>query len=377
MDFVFGWPIKRIGGFYRFAEEMEATYESLVEFIVESEKVLSEVKEKELEPLQSKFDANMKKVKIEERRLIDQGEDHMMAYSIAKDTQGLPEFYQDEISSLDGIRFKYASIFDHLYKSSFLVAYGIFENELKKLCLLCREFKNYKIAPEDIAGQGYIATARKYLELVVELPFPSLGEDASWDRMQKFRKVRNCIAHDNSRINNWNKQFSEQIIRASNKSLRLCDGTIQMIKNDYLISFIEESKKYLEHLIWVVEKKYNYPRLQGQIIGILSGGIFTGPISKRKIKSLNYVGNSLECHVDMKSRDLELGYIFALKAAKGKNSTLFKGLFQKSPPQISESLEKYCVEIKKREGYFRKAISEIMKISPKELSIEFTFSSFE
>jgi hypothetical protein len=83
------------------------------------------------------------------------------------------------------------------WQAQFLVAYSTFEHVLGNLCLIVQRRSELELSCSDLSGQG-IVRSKNYLAKVggVKAPF----ESDSWAATLLLNKLRNAIAHNNSRM---------------------------------------------------------------------------------------------------------------------------------------------------------------------------------
>lgn len=98
-------------------------------------------------------------------------------------------------------------------KACFLIIFSMLEDDLNQFCEATRVELDLKINLSDIAGRG-IERAKTYLSKVAEIEFPK--HSAEWERIQRFRDLRNVLVHEAGHLDEEKaqhrrvKKFSEQ-----------------------------------------------------------------------------------------------------------------------------------------------------------------------
>jgi hypothetical protein len=98
-------------------------------------------------------------------------------------------------------------------KACFLMIFSMLEDDLNQFCELIRIELDLKINLPDITGRG-IERAKTYLSKVAEIEFPK--QSAEWERIQRFRDLRNVLVHEAGYLDEDKaqhrkvKEFSEQ-----------------------------------------------------------------------------------------------------------------------------------------------------------------------
>ncbi len=156
--------------------------------------------------------------------------------------QDIYEAYADNYSEVSNY---YPTIFNN---STLIVLYSFFESNMKNICDLLHEHKPYK---KKVKG-SYIEESKKYLQSIAMIDLSDLG--SLWEKINKYRKIRNSIVHNNSNIIESEGKVTEQPLYQIIKnycSLTLDEknGTFTITDNKFLISFIDISEKYLTSII--------------------------------------------------------------------------------------------------------------------------------
>jgi hypothetical protein len=100
------------------------------------------------------------------------------------------EYDQEETYKLTGT-------FPRMARSSYLVlCFSIFENRIDDLCEHIKTVKNIPISINDLRGD-LLDRFKKYIRLA---GFPISFGTASWNELNRYYKLRNCIVHDNGHL---------------------------------------------------------------------------------------------------------------------------------------------------------------------------------
>jgi len=96
--------------------------------------------------------------------------------------------------------------------------YSFFEAALVKECRN-RKSSETPLSFSDIAGQNDIDRAKTYLTKVVRIHFPS--DAPEWQEIQNYRMLRNCIVHNQGKMEEGarGQKLREYIARQKNLSL--------------------------------------------------------------------------------------------------------------------------------------------------------------
>lgn len=101
----------------------------------------------------------------------------------------------DATWDLNGV---YEEYFPNLQRGSALITlYSFFEHELDELCGLFIKEGNLSISQTDMKGKG-IERSVLFLEKIIGLQINK--NSATWNEIKKIQKVRNQIAHENSKL---------------------------------------------------------------------------------------------------------------------------------------------------------------------------------
>lgn len=84
-----------------------------------------------------------------------------------------------------------------LRHSLFVTTYGFLEHTLLRVCRHLEYESPRSVGLSDLKPEG-IELARVYLKKVREIPFPD--QSVEWNRLSWYRKIRNCLVHNDSRV---------------------------------------------------------------------------------------------------------------------------------------------------------------------------------
>jgi hypothetical protein len=139
------------------------------------------------------------------------------------------------------------------YNSLLLSGYSIFEYSLKSICFFISEhFLNYKLFEDE--QRDILGNCIKYLKGTDLINFKGKEIDKYYVQIKRVSKLRNIIAHYNGNIfKDKTKSLKNQkhyILFSSDKRLSIMqNGQIYIDDSDYIISFIQDSEKFLIRVI--------------------------------------------------------------------------------------------------------------------------------
>lgn len=140
-----------------------------------------------------------------------------------------------------------------LNTSILLSVYGIFENELKRLCQIAGKLNGSNLSPNDLNNKNYIGKCKMYLEKILNIDMSSL--EKYWEEILIVQNIRNAIAHNNRIIKN-NIPNTKRFIE-NKDGLNISNyNEIQIENEKYMESFINLVYTYLNELIGIIIKKY-------------------------------------------------------------------------------------------------------------------------
>ena len=92
---------------------------------------------------------------------------------------------------------RYSERFPRIFRNSFLVsAISLLEHELNLICNRLKKEQNIRINLSDLTGDTLERTKKYFQNAGLELPF----SDPSWQEINNYYMVRNCIVHNNGLI---------------------------------------------------------------------------------------------------------------------------------------------------------------------------------
>jgi len=130
-----------------------------------------------------------------------------------------------------------------LNNSTFLAIYSIFETEFLNICLYCQKTEGLKLGPKDLNGKSYIDQCRKFITKLLKVNLDRLNPE--WELIQKYRKVRNLIAHGNGKIQESTQNLIDFIDRTNGIEYDRDEKIVRIISIDFLKNFIDLLSNYL------------------------------------------------------------------------------------------------------------------------------------
>jgi hypothetical protein len=144
------------------------------------------------------------------------------------------------------------------FNSLILSGYSIFEHSLKSICLFISEhFGNYKTfddEPRDVLGNCI-----KYLKGTDLINFKDNEIDKYYIQIKNVNKLRNLIAHFNGNLyRDKTKPLKDQkhynLFCSDKRLIIVQNGQIYIDDSDYIISFIQNSEKFLQRIVEEIKK---------------------------------------------------------------------------------------------------------------------------
>lgn len=144
------------------------------------------------------------------------------------------------------------------FNSLVLSGYSIFEHSLKSICLFISEhFENYKKfedKPRDILGNCI-----KYLEGTYLINFKDKEIEKYYQQIKNVNKLRNLIAHYNGNLfKDKTKPLKDQkhynLFCSDKRLIIVQNGQVYIDDSDYIISFIQNSEKFLKQIVEEIKK---------------------------------------------------------------------------------------------------------------------------
>lgn len=161
------------------------------------------------------------------------------------------KLYMENSTSEDFEQFNhYIFHFDWLLMQSlFISGFSYFENYMKSIAEIIEKLRGDRIKLNDIKGDGYLDTYRKYIYLIGDIQQAN-SDRKEWQVILEFKTIRNSIIHEDgiiakklSKIKEHNLYFgpSQKLIRIRN------------IK--FLEDFVTTSTKYMESIALEIRQK--------------------------------------------------------------------------------------------------------------------------
>jgi len=190
-------------------------------------------------------------------------EDYQKYKSYNRETFGT-EFWEQVltetgVTEIEAFEFSYSAKPENSYpnilrKSAFTNLFSYIEVLLIEVCNLFR-LTDSKLGVSDMRGQNEIDRARTYLSEVLQISFPSTSQE--WQEIQKYRNLRNCIIHNdgklNERLNSKKKSILTDYIKHKANVLALVNDEI-IIRNGFCIEVLETTEKFFNLLFIALSK---------------------------------------------------------------------------------------------------------------------------
>lgn len=144
----------------------------------------------------------------------------------------------------------YLSHFDWLLlQSLFISGFTYYENYMKGIAEKIQEIKGDKIKLNDIKGDGYLDTYRKYIFLIGDIQKANSGR-MEWQTILEYKTIRNAIIHeDGAIIKKLNK------IKAVNIYFGQGEKHIRIRNIQFLEDFVKTSIEYMESIALEATRK--------------------------------------------------------------------------------------------------------------------------
>lgn len=116
------------------------------------------------------------------------------------------EFFDGQLFELNDVEYA-LSMFDDFrnrFLKSFIISlYSLLESSLAERCKTIQQRTGHSLSAKDLTGKG-IEQSMNYLTKVHGLT--ALKQLAEWQQLQDIRRLRNCIAHNDGRLNSETDQ---------------------------------------------------------------------------------------------------------------------------------------------------------------------------
>ncbi len=134
-----------------------------------------------------------------------------------------------------------------IFSSFFIMLYSYLETELTQYCLDIEKNAPKEKSWSDISERkNTLERVKEYLTKVQNLNFPSKSPE--WEKIRNFTNLRNCIVHNQGRINSLREgQQKEKLIKfiqSKNSKIKLEFETC-IIGQDFCIDALKKIKKFL------------------------------------------------------------------------------------------------------------------------------------
>lgn len=153
------------------------------------------------------------------------------------------EIYEEEIMHLA----EYGQIFR---SSILLTVFGIFENELLKLCEWCKRAEGISAQVSKINRKSYIESYKIYLETKIRVDLSTLRSE--WEKIQVFREIRNAFAHEVGFLKNSKASTRNYVSNQMGIKLK-SNGQIELLNNDVVNDMIRTMNGYLSKVANLIE----------------------------------------------------------------------------------------------------------------------------
>lgn len=155
----------------------------------------------------------------------------------------------------DYFRLERISEFENILFSSFFVSiYFYLESELTKHCGDIKQQSQEGLSLSDIAGRG-VQRAMIYLVKVHRIEF-SLDNNPEWGKIQNFNLLRNCIVHNQGRLDDGfegGKKKLLEFVQKPNSKLKLVD-TWCVLDKDFCLEALDTIQAFLHSVIFARKK---------------------------------------------------------------------------------------------------------------------------
>lgn len=131
-----------------------------------------------------------------------------------------------------------------LFTSFFVMIYFHLEAELTRHCHVLEKRSQEKLSLSDIVGSG-VQKAMTYLVKVHGIGF-SVGGSPEWEKIQSFNLLRNCIVHNQGRLDEAFSQREKllKFVQKPNSKLELAD-TWCVLNKDFCLDALDTIKAFL------------------------------------------------------------------------------------------------------------------------------------
>ena len=133
-----------------------------------------------------------------------------------------------EEEAYDHYRLEAIDRFTNMLRRSFFTSlYSFLETQLVKECR-SRKSQDTPLSFSEIAGQSDIEKAKIYFAKVLRVYFPS--DTPEWQEIQHYRLLRNCLVHNQGRLDDTRDYKALREYAASKNGLSIQDDEIYLGK---------------------------------------------------------------------------------------------------------------------------------------------------
>lgn|SRR5574341_806777 len=155
----------------------------------------------------------------------------------------------------DYYRLERISEFENILFSSFFVSvYFYLESELTKHCGDLQRKNQEPLSLSDIVGSG-VQRAMTYLVKVHHIEL-SLDNNPEWKKIQNYNLLRNCIVHNQGRLDDGFERGKEKLLRfiqEPDSKLKLVD-TWCVLDKDFCLEALNTIQAFLHSVIFAKKK---------------------------------------------------------------------------------------------------------------------------
>lgn len=140
-----------------------------------------------------------------------------------------------------------------LFSSFFVTIYFYLESELTRHCRYLEKKSNEKLSVSDVVGNG-VKRAVTYLVKVHHIDF-SLGNNPEWEKIQDYHALRNCIVHNQGRLDDgFDKGQRERLLKFIQKSKLQVENTWCVLNKEFCLEALDTVKTFLHSVVFAKAK---------------------------------------------------------------------------------------------------------------------------
>ncbi|RWY53950.1 hypothetical protein [Mucilaginibacter gilvus] len=208
------------------------------------------------------------------------------SHYLASYESGHDEIEQNHQIDDEQLTYRFSTMADYFNKSSLVITYAMFENQLRRYCDLLRLIFGKRLSVEDLDDRNYVKTCLNYLEKVIEVDIKSL--EYLETKFKDLQYLRNRIMHNGGEFHEGKNEDLERIINASNGSLELIKSQepyeefkedvenklpklnlLRVKKNEYLHQYFGIIAVFFQELLWLTDAKLKYKILKQRLLFLL------------------------------------------------------------------------------------------------------------